>query len=275
MFIDPSAVTIPLALMAGLFSFVSPCVLPLVPAYIGYLTGQAANTMSTNLAVAGAGDSEGSLTVVSPARWLIFLHGTFFVLGFSAIFIFLGLTAGAIGSLRLTFVRNSNIISILGGLLIIVLALHIMGVIRIPFLYYDTRNQQKPKHEFGLFGSFLMGVTFSAGWSPCVGPFLAAMFTLGASTASIGQAVVLLAFYSLGLGIPFLLTALLLERATGPLKLLNRHMKTIEIISGILLIIVGLLVMTGSITRFSAAFASGTDLTIMLDEWLVRLAGGE
>ena len=273
MYIDPSAVTIPFAVLAGLFSFLSPCVLPLVPAYVTYMTGQAANTVSTNLAIAGA-EGGSPAEAIKPARWIIFLHGLFFVFGFAVIFIFLGITAGAIGSLRLGFIRNGGIFNILGGLIIIVLALHIMGVIKIPFLYYDTRKQTQPRPEAGFAGSFLMGVTFSAGWSPCVGPFLAAMFTLGSSTQSMGQAAILLAFYSLGLGIPFLLAALALERATGPMRRLQKHMKTIETVSGVLLIFVALLIMTGTLARLSGPLSAGTDFSIMLDDWLVRLAGG-
>lgn len=272
MIVDPSALTLPLAVLAGIVSFISPCVLPLVPAYIGYLTGQAANSTSTALAVAGAGGEASAAQ--SPSRWTVMLHGVFFVLGFSLIFVLLGITAGAIGQFGRQFLQATDWILRIGGLLIIVLGLHTMGVIRIPFLYYDTRSQTQPRQELGFLGSLFMGVTFSAGWSPCLGPILAAMLTMGASTGSAGRAAVLLTAYALGLGIPFLLTALLLERATGQLRRLQKHMRTIEIISGALLIIVGIVIFSGALQRLLGPLAGNTDLTIMLDEWLVRVAGG-
>lgn len=271
-FIEPSAVTIPLAVLAGVISFISPCVLPLVPAYIGYLTGQAANTTSGTLVAAGAGGE--TSTVARPSRWSVFLHGLFFVLGFGVIFVLLGITAGAVGQVGRQFLQARDWIMRIGGLLIIVLGLHTMGVIRIPFLYYDTRKQTQPKHELGYAGSLFMGITFAAGWSPCLGPILAAMLTLGSSTGSVGRAAILLTAYALGLGIPFLLAALLLERATEQLRKLQKHMRIIEIVSGALLIAVGIIVFTGAMQRLFAPLAGNTDLIIKLDEWLVGLAGG-
>lgn len=271
MFVDGASITIPIAIAAGFISFISPCVLPLVPAYVGYLTGQAANTMSSSMAAANA--DGGTTAVAKPSQWLIFLHGVFFVLGFAIVFVFLGISAGAIGQAQRAVLRNLDVVQIIGGILIIVLGLHTMGVIRIPFLYYDTRKQTKPKSELGFFGSTLMGMTFSAGWSPCLGPFLAGMLTLGASTGSVGQAAVLLFFYALGLGIPFLAAALLLEQSTGVMRRVQKHMKVIEYVSGGLLILIGLLVATGTLQRYALSFGAGTDLTIMLDEWLVNLTG--
>lgn len=274
MYIDPQSVTIPLAVLGGLFSFVSPCVLTLVPAYIGYLTAQAGATTTTALAAAGA--SGGTVSpAANPPRWAVFLHGVFFVLGFSLIFILLGISAGALGELRLGIIRSSDWISRLGGLLVIVLGLHVMGVIRIPFLYYDTRSQRPPKQELGYFGSAIMGITFSAGWSPCVGPFLTAMFALGQSSGSIGRATLLLAFYSLGLGIPFLLAALFLNRTTSLIRRLQKHMRTIEIVSGALLIVIGVLLFLGGIQYAAQYFARFTDLSIAIDQWLVNIAGGQ
>ncbi|HOA22800.1 MAG: cytochrome c biogenesis protein CcdA [Aggregatilineales bacterium] len=274
--IDPSAVTLPLALLAGFMSFISPCVLPLVPAYIGYLTGQAANTASSTLAMASAGpQSRGaSAAQATPSRWIIALHGLFFVLGFSIVFVLLGITAGTIGQISRQFNQATDWIMRIGGLLIIVLGLHTMGVIRIPFLYYDTRRQSQPKYELGYLGSLFMGVTFSAGWSPCLGPILAAMLTLGASTGSAGRAAVLLTAYAIGLGIPFMLAALLLDRVTDQLRRLRKYMRIIEIVSGLLLIAVGVLVFSGAMQRLLAPLAGNTDLTIAIDRWLVNLVGG-
>jgi cytochrome c-type biogenesis protein len=271
MFVDPQAVTLPLAVLAGLVSFISPCVLPLVPAYIGYLTGQAANSVSSSLVASGGGSSTVSASA-QPSRWVVFLHGIFFVAGFSVIFVLVGISAGVIGQLGRQFLSATDWIIRVGGLLIIVLGLHTMGIIRIPLLYYDTRSQTAPKQELGYAGSFLMGITFAAGWSPCLGPILAAMIMLGTSTGSAGRAVVLLTAYALGLGIPFLLAALLLERATDSLRKLQKHMRVIEIASGVLLIVIGVLVFTGLLQHLSILFAGGSDLSVRLDEWLVRLA---
>ncbi len=275
MAINSTSVTLPLAILAGLLSFVSPCVLPLVPAYIGYLTGQAANTTSSSLAMAGAGADGGETALPStPSRWIIFLHGVFFVLGFALVFVLFGISAGALGQVARQFIRARDWIDRIGGLLIIVLGLHTMGVIRIPFLYYDTRKQQPPRHELGYLGSALMGITFSAGWSPCVGPILGALLTLGASTGSAGRAAALLAAYAAGLGIPFLLTALLLDRVSGQLRKLQKYMRFIEIASGLLLIAIGILLFSGTLQQVFARYAgSSTDLTMRLDDWLTNLVG--
>lgn len=278
MWIDPQNVTIPFAVLAGFFSFLSPCVLPLMPAYIGYLTAQAAHTVSGSMSPAAAVNSDGSAAAapaMAPSRWLIVLHGLFFVLGFSVVFVLIGITAGVLGQLSLAFIQNRIWITRLGGLIVIILGLHMMGVIRIPFLYYDTRNQELPKRELGLFGSSLMGFTFAAGWSPCIGPFLSSIWFLGSATGSVGRAIVLLMAYAAGLGIPFLLAAFMIEQSSGVFKKLKKHMRKIEIASGALIIVIGLMIMFGVVTSLSAQFASGTDMTIAIDEWLVRLAGGE
>jgi cytochrome c-type biogenesis protein len=274
---DPQSVTIPLVFLAGMLSFLSPCVLPLVPAYIGYLTGQAANTASNSLAAAGAGSDGGASAVatqVQPSRFVVFLHGVFFVLGFSLLFILLGIGVGALGQLSWSVRVARDSITGVGGVLIIILGLHTMGIIRIPFLYYDTRKQMAPKPELGFVGSLLMGVTFSAGWSPCVGPILGTVLTLGGTTGSVGRATVLLATYALGLGIPFLLAALLLERIGGELRKLQKHMRVIEIVSGILLIVIGILVVSGTIQWLSRFFQASSGLSLMLDDWLQSLIGG-
>jgi cytochrome c-type biogenesis protein len=277
MYIEPQSVTIPFALLAGLFSFISPCVLPLVPAYIGYLTAQAGASASSQMVPAASGIEGGTDTfvTVSPSRWLVVLHGLFFVLGFSIVFVLIGISAGAVGQLSRVLIVNRDWITRIGGLLIIVLGLHTLGVIRIPFLYYDTRKQQMPRQEMGLIGSSVMGFTFAAGWSPCIGPFLAAMWTLGSATGSVGQAMILLGFYAAGLGIPFLLTALLIDRASGGLRKMQKHMRKVEIVSGALLIVLGLVLFFGFIQILSQPLANLTDVTIAIDEWLVSLAGGQ
>ncbi len=275
MTIDPQNVTIPLALLAGFFSFVSPCVLPLVPVYIGYLTGQAANTSSNALAATEASAEGASSPQVAYApRWEVFLHAVSFVIGFSLIFLVLGISAGAIGLLRLEFISARQWIARIGGVLIIVLGLHTMGVIRIPFLYYDTRRQMAPRPELGYLGSTLMGITFAAGWTPCIGPMITALLALGSTSGSIGRAAVMLAAYAIGLGIPFLITALLLDRATEQLRKLRKYMRVIEIASGMLLIVIGILIFGDWVQNLAVWFSGTSQLSRMLDDLLVRLAGG-
>jgi cytochrome c-type biogenesis protein len=276
MYIEPQSVTIPFALLAGFFSFISPCVLPLVPAYIGYLSTQAAASVSAQMVPAAAGpDGTVRTAPVTPSRWLVMLHGLFFVLGFSIVFILLGITAGVIGELHTALFSNSRWVTRIGGLLIIILGLHTLGVIRIPFLYYDTRKMEGPRQELGLLGSGIMGFTFAAGWTPCIGPFLGAMWTLGQATGSVTQAMVLLAFYAAGLGIPFLLTALLVDKASVSLRKMQKHMRKVEIASGILLIAIGLLLFLGLIQILSQQLVNLTDVSMAIDDWLVRLAGGQ
>ncbi len=275
MVVNPEDITLPLAVLGGLVSFLTPCVLPLVPVYIGYLAGQATNTASNSLAAVGSGAESDSATVTAqPSRWIVFLHGIFFVLGFSVIVVLVfGFTAGLLGQLALGVIKSGEWLVRIGGLLIIVLGLHTMGVIRIPFLYYDTRRQSAPKQELGYFGSFLMGVTFAAGWSPCLGPIFSGLIGLAVLTGSALRSTVLLSAYALGLGIPFLLTALLLDQATDTLRKLQKHMRVIEIVSGVLLIVIGVIMLSGGVQRLSAQFSRFTDLAITLDEWLVTLVG--
>jgi cytochrome c-type biogenesis protein len=273
MYIDPQQVTIPLALLAGLLSFISPCVLPLVPAYIGYMSGQAANSL-TAVVAATSGQSGSASTASIPSRWIVVLHGAAFVLGFSTVFVLLGMGVGALGQLARAIIGSSDWIGRIGGTLLIVMGLHTLGVIRIPFLYYDTRSQSAPLPELGLFGSFLMGITFSVGWSPCLGPILSAILGLGLRSESVGNAAMLLAAYSLGLGIPFMLSALLIDQASAQIKALRQHMRKVEIVSGILLIGIGLLVFFGQIQSLSSQLSSLTGLTEAIDTWLIQISGG-
>jgi cytochrome c-type biogenesis protein len=219
-------------------------------------------------------------------RWAVFSHGVLFVLGFSFVFVFIiGISAGLIGQFGTRVLRAQEWILRIGGLLVIVLGLHTMGVIRIPFLYYDTRKQQAPRKELGYGGSFLMGVTFAAGWSPCVGPILGGILTLGASTGSVGQAVVLLVVYALGLAIPFLAAALALDQATTSIRKIQKHMQLIEIAGGILLILIGFVIIAGTLKELGSVIStqrlavvlgggSATDIAVQLDEWLVNQSGG-
>lgn len=217
-----------LAVAAGLLSFVSPCVLPLVPGYISYLGGRA---------VTAQGE------VVS--RRATFLHGLFFVLGFSAIFIALGAAASGIGQLLYDY---RPVLMKVGGVVIVVFGLHTLGVFTIPFLYRDTRRHYDPPAELGYLASALLGFFFGAGWSPCVGVTLGAILTLAWSEATLARGVFLLLGYSMGLGIPFLLMALGIGWAAGILRRVQRAMRVMVVVSGLFLIALGVLVFTDSLS---------------------------
>jgi len=225
-------VTIPLAWLAGLASFLSPCVLALVPAYVGYLSGRSAT-------------AEG---VVVENRWETFGHGLAFVAGFSLVFIGLGAAASLIGALlydlRIWLAR-------VGGVIVVVFGLHTMGVLNIPILDYDTRRQMNPRPGLNYASSAMMGVFFSAGWAPCVGPVLGVVLTLALNSGSLNQGVVLLTAYSAGLAIPFLLAALGIGRVA---ELMRRHGRAVRIISratGVVMVIVGVLLLTGTLERLA------------------------
>ena len=229
---SPGSVTIPLAFLAGLASFLSPCVLALVPAYIGYLSGRSVT-------------AEG---VVVENRWQTFGHGVAFVAGFSLVFIALGAAASLIGAvlydLRTWLAR-------IGGVVVVIFGLHTMGVISVPFLDYDTRRQMRANPGLGYGSSVLMGVFFSAGWAPCVGPVLGAILTLALATGSLNQGVTLLTAYSAGLAIPFLLAALGIGRAA---EWMRRHAAAVRIVSkvtGAVMVIIGVLLLTGSLQRLA------------------------
>ena len=220
-----SQISVGLAFLAGLASFLSPCVFSLVPAYVGYLGGRAAG-----------GESN------SKNRWITFSHGLAFVLGFSFVFVFLGVAAafagGVLFDLRFWLTK-------IGGVVVIAFGLHMIGVFHIPFLAYDTRVQQAPDPKMGYLSSALLGVFFSAGWSPCVGPVLGAILTVVFNGGSISQGAVLLTSYSIGLGIPFLVAALGIGWVTNILRNYAKTMRYVEIAMGVILVIIGVMLFTG------------------------------
>lgn len=230
---DIAQVTLGLAFLAGLASFLSPCVFSLVPAYIGYLGGRAAG---------------GEATVNN--RFITFTHGLAFVLGFSLVFITLGVASSAFG--RLLFDLRF-ILAKVGGIVVIIFGLHMIGVFRIPFLEYDTRVQQMPDRRWGYLSSALMGVFFSAGWAPCVGPVLGAILTLAMNGGSISTGVSLLSAYSAGLAIPFLLAALGVGWVSLTLRRYGKVMHYIEIAMGVILVILGVMLFAGIFERIAQA----------------------
>ena len=226
-------VSVGLSFLAGLASFLSPCVFSLVPAYVGYLGGRAAGGEATE-----------------SNRFLTFTHGLAFVLGFSLVFISLGVATSAFG--RLLFDLR-YVLTKVGGIIVIIFGLHMIGIFRIPFLEYDTRVQQAPDRKLGYLSSVLMGVFFSAGWSPCVGPVLGAILTLALNGGSISQGVSLLSAYSAGLAIPFLIAALGVGWVTVVLRKYGKTMHYVEKAMGIVLVIIGFMLFTGIIERIAAA----------------------
>jgi cytochrome c-type biogenesis protein len=212
-------ITLGLAFLAGVASFLSPCVFALVPAYVGYLGGRAAGGEAT----------EGS-------RWVTFSHGLAFVLGFSVVFITLGVAASSVGGLLYDL---REVLAKVGGVVVIIFGLHMIGVFRIPFLEYDTRVQRLPDRKWGYLSSALMGVFFSAGWSPCVGPVLGAILTLALNGGSVSLGAVMLTAYSAGLAIPFLLAALGIGWVSTALRRYGKVMRYAEIVMGVLLVAVG------------------------------------
>ena len=230
---DIANITLGLAFLAGLASFLSPCVFSLVPAYIGYLGGRAAGG-----------------EVTESNRFITFTHGLAFVLGFSFVFITLGVASSAFG--RLLFDLRF-ILAKVGGIVVIIFGLHMIGVFRIPFLEYDTRVQQLPDRKWGYLSSALMGVFFSAGWAPCVGPVLGAILTLAMNGGSLSTGVSLLSAYSAGLAIPFLIAALGVGWVSVTLKKYGKVMHYIEIAMGVILVIIGIMLFSGIFERIAQA----------------------
>lgn len=352
--------------IAGVVSFISPCVLPLVPAYIGYMSGRVSNTVSAQVAIGGDGTAVAKSTY---ARFSTFLHGVAFVAGFTFIFVMLGILTSALASLGGRGVVE-NIIGRIGGIIIIFFGLHFMGLVPKMFnqlrqrpliynnvgfslsigliltlffvwgftgtitpwqsdpivpipewtialgltmsalaflglfmggafsdpetfwnkmmntvetsIYADTRREMDANGNQGFMGSALMGIVFAAGWSPCIGPALGTAMTLAAGSGNgtenqIIEGGILLGAYSLGLGIPFLLTALMLDSAQGVLRGLQRKMALIELVSGLFLVFIGVLVASGRLQELSQRFSTGefADTAYRIETCVVGLFEGD
>lgn len=226
------------ALGAGLLSFVSPCVLPLVPAYLSFLTGSSVEELR---------DGTHELH-----RAKIFLHAIAFSLGFSFIFITIfGLGSAALGAV---FANNKDLIAKIGGVVIIILGLNMMGVFRIPFLMMTKKvHVQSPNRS--LIASFLVGVGFAAGWSPCVGPFLASVILLASQQSDVNNAILLLAVYSLGLAIPFLIVAAAISFSLAAMNRIKRFLSPIEFGAGVLLVATGFVAFFGLFSKVASFFS--------------------
>ncbi|MBI1885901.1 MAG: cytochrome c biogenesis protein CcdA [Chloroflexi bacterium] len=258
-------VSIFVAFAAGLLSCASPCVLPLVPAYLGYLSGaslEGAEPRATVQQTGAAGGSSGSGSVAAlamPRAGAVsgpspFLHALSFVGGFSLVFVLFGVSLGVVGF----FLRDRQdiILKVAGGLLI-VLGLHLARVITIPFLDQQRRLEVDGGRKVGYARSFLVGSAFSAGWSPCIGPTLGAILALAVSSGTVAEAGVLLLVYSAGLAIPFLAMGLAFN-SVKPLYLrAKRYMGVVNYVSGALLIVVGILIFTDSLVNFNELFNFG------------------
>ncbi len=217
-----------IALAAGLLSFLSPCVLPIVPPYLAYMGGVTLND-----------PSDRGRRAILPAL--------FFVLGLSTVFLLLGFTASAFGAF---FLQYQTLFARMSGVVVIVFGLHFLNVFRIPLLDREARLDAGERGGSAL-GAYVLGLAFAFGWTPCIGPQLGAILSMAASEADLARGTTLLAVYAAGLGIPFLLAAIFLQKATGVLNRLKRHMGAIEKAMGALLLLVGLALLTGAFSAFS------------------------
>ncbi len=226
----PSELNAAAAFLAGLVSFASPCVLPLVPSYLSFLTGTSLEDLKT--------------TDSGEIKLRTLLHACAFIAGFTLIFMLIGLSSSAIDS---AFAPYKRLLSRIGGILIIVLGLHMTGVLRIPLLAMDKRFHYRP-HKSSLFLSFAVGLGFAAGWSPCIGPILSGIILL-AGQQEIARATFLLFIYAMGLAVPFFITAAAVTQSVAALDRVKPLLPAIELVSGVILTATGFVVATNSFTR--------------------------
>ncbi|HYX43074.1 MAG TPA: cytochrome c biogenesis protein/redoxin, partial [Pyrinomonadaceae bacterium] len=248
-----SAFTVLIAFVGGLASFLSPCVLPLVPGYISLISGVSVEHLK---------GEHGSQTT---ARRAVIFNSLAFNAGLSLIFLLLGAAAGAVGAA----IISNRWIRIIGGLVIIAFGLQLMGVLKIGALYRDTRkfSDEKPR---GMLGSFALGLAFAAGWTPCIGPILGGILGLAATSGGWRSGLVLSAFYAAGLAVPFLITGLGINKFLGFYSKFRRHLHKVEVVSGVLLIAIGLLIATNTITRLASAAVGLPSLEAAVDRWVKK-----
>jgi cytochrome c-type biogenesis protein len=229
---ESSNITIGIAFAAGILSFLSPCVLPLVPGYISLISGVSVDKLKEGTSARGA----------------VILNSLAFNAGLSLIFLALGTTAGLVGAT----VLNNPWVRIIGGIVIVGFGLQLIGLLKISALYKDTRmfSQEKPR---GPLGSFTLGLAFAAGWTPCIGPILGGIIGLAATSGGWRSGLVLSAFYSAGLSVPFLLTGLGINQFLGFYQNFRKHLHKVEVVSGVVLILIGVLVMTNRVTILASS----------------------
>jgi len=236
-------VTLLAAFGAGLLSFISPCVLPLIPGYLSYVSGVSVDEMRGGTVVASGGAAVATMAAPVAKRRVV-ITSLAFILGFSIVFVALGASASALGQFLMSRLTMLNRIA---GAIIIIFGLHTMGVLRIEWLYQEKRVQTT-RQPAGIVGATLVGIAFAFGWTPCIGPILAGILAVAAAQDTVGDGVRLLSAYSLGLGVPFLATALAIDRFFAAFAKIRRHYHKIEIVSGALLIVIGILIFTNRFT---------------------------
>lgn len=232
---DP--VTLLYAVGAGVLSFLSPCVLPLVPGYISFVSG-------TSLSELADGGPTGDAAV---RRRRVIVNTVAFVLGFSIVFVAMGASATYAGQ---WLAGNRVFLGRIAGTIIVLFGLHVMGVLKIPFLNVEKRFHSN-REPVSLLGSFVIGLAFAFGWSPCIGPILATVLVVAANYETVNQGIILLSGYSVGLGVPFLLTGIAVDRFFSISKKIKRHMRVVEVVAGVLLVVIGVLVFTDSLQALS------------------------
>jgi cytochrome c-type biogenesis protein len=219
------------SLVMGMISFASPCIMPLIPSYVSYITGISYDELVSR----ESRKKNMNITL---------LHSLAFVAGFSIIFVLLGATASLAGSILSQYL---NVIRIVGGVLIIIMGVFVMDVVNIPFLQREAKLQLKTRPA-GYVGTLLVGMIFGAGWTPCTGPFLGSVLALAMTSETLTSGMALLMTYSLGLGIPFILSAIAISAFLSSFSKLKKHFKVIKITSGIILIIMGVLLLLDKMT---------------------------
>lgn len=232
----PSVSALTIAFIGGLVSFISPCVIPLLPAYLSFLTGLTPEELQR----------KGSVSK-------ILVPSLLFVAGFTVVFVALGATASVLGAFMRSYQR---VFMIAGGVLVIVFGLFMTGLIKVPWMYGEHRMDLSKAKSFGRFSGFFMGMAFAAGWTPCIGPILGSILTLASTTNSANQGIILLLIYSLGLAVPFLLVALLFGFFAPYLGFISRYSVIINRVAGVILIVVGILIATNMFGRL-ALLAAG------------------
>jgi cytochrome c-type biogenesis protein len=226
-------VSFPAAFVAGILSFFSPCVLPLIPAYFTFITGFSIEELTEKYN--------------SEIRKKVFLSTFLFVLGFSLVFILMGASASYLGGLMYTY---KKLIRIIGGILIIILGIHLTGIIRIPGLDFEKRItlEKKPLH---FLGTLIIGMAFGAGWSPCIGPLLGSILIIAGSQETVWQGVILLGIYSAGLAIPFIIISIFINFLLTFIKKASKVLRYVNVVAGVVLIVVGLILVSNKLYVFS------------------------